>query len=229
MRTIKLFLLISLVISFEVFTQSLSIGLGSGVNFIQGGNYYTDNLGRIGRYENLNGTNTSFTGLSLNTELQFQAGGKYSFENIPINLLADIQYYRMRGNEEVNIYDSFFEREFTYDATAKIDIWSLQLGSSYEFEFYSFKPFLTASAMFNYFGDVYYELAQDRYISEFPDYHNGMRYGYSFGVGISYNIISNIELEILSRYNDFNSFNGRDGEEKLKSTSVLFNIYYRIL
>jgi opacity protein-like surface antigen len=228
MKSLKVVFLICLVFSFEIFSQSLSIGLGSGLNFINGGNYFTDNLGRIGIYQNKNGTNTTFEGLSLDNEIQFQLGAKYSLEDFPINLLLNVQYLRMRGTESMNIYDNFLGREFLYDVTTKLDIWSLQVGSSYSYYFYSLKPFITASVLFNYFDDVYVELAQDRHLSEYPDYENGMRYGYSLGLGVSYNIFNNIELELLSRYNDLNFLNRRDGEVKLASTSLLLGIYYKV-
>lgn len=228
MRALKIVLVLSLFISVDMFSQSLSVGLGTGLNIISGDKYYTDGLGRIGIYYNTNGTHTSFHGLSLNNEIQFQVGAKYSFLNFPFNLLAIIQYYLMRGNGLVNIYDNFLEREFQYKVTTKLDIWSLQFGGSYLLNFYPFRPFITASALFNYFGDVYVELAQDKSLSEYPDYENGMRYGFSLGAGISYNIYSNIELELQSRYNDLNLLHRRDGEEKLSSTSILLNVYYKV-
>lgn len=229
MKIFKIIIALSFLFSVNLLSQSLYVGFGSGLNFINGGSYYTSNLGRIGIYEKINGTKTNLSGLGLGKEFQFQIGGKYSLANSPISLIANIEYYRMRGNESMNIYDEFMEREFLYDVTTKLNIWSFQLGSTYSFNLFSLKPFVSASFLSNYFDDVYVELAQGRIITEYPDYANGMRYGFALGAGIMINVFSNIELEILTKYNIFNFLNRREGEEKINSVSVLFNVYYKIL
>lgn len=228
MQILKIIIALSFLFSANLLSQSLYVGFGSGLNFINGGSYYTSKLGRIGIYENINGTNTSFSGLGLGKELQFQIGAKYSLANSPISLVANVEYYRMRGNESMNIFSEFMKRDFLYDVSTKLNIWSFQLGSSYSFDLFSLKPFVFASILSNYFDDVYVELAQDRTTTEFLDYENGMRYGFAFGGGIFYNNISNFGLEILTKYNIFNFLNRREGEEKINSVSVLFNAYYKI-
>jgi opacity protein-like surface antigen len=229
MKLLKIsFVLISL-FSVQISSQSLSVGLGSGLNFINGNNYYTDNFGLLGIYENVNGTRTNLTGLGLNREPQFRLTAKYSFENLPVNLTADLNYLRMRGNEPMYVYDVLMQREFLKDVTTKMDIWSFQLGTGYDFNFYFLKPFITASVSINYFDDVFIEFAETDYVSEYRSYKNGMRYGYTFGAGLSYSLFSNTDIELSTNYNSWNVFNRRDGEETLNSVSALINIYYKIL
>ncbi|MDI6802409.1 MAG: opacity family porin [Bacteroidota bacterium] len=229
MKILKITFVLILFFSAHIFSQSLSIGLGSGLNFINGNNYYTDNFGRLGIYENINGTTTNLTGLGLSRELQFKFGAKYSFENLPLSLTAGLNYLHLRGNESMYIYDVFMQREFLKDVTTKMDIWSFQMGTNYFFSFYFLKPFVAASVSINYFDDVFIELAETDYTSEFRSYKNGMRYGYSLGMGISYNIFSNIELEFSTNYNSWNVFHRREAEEMLNSVNALVNIYYKIL
>jgi hypothetical protein len=93
---------------------------------------------------------------------------------------------------------------------------------------HSFKPFIAFSLSANYFDDVWIEFTETDYISEFRSYKNGMRYGYSAGVGLDYIVLTKLELEISSNYNSLNLINRREEEELLNSVNVLFNIYYKI-
>ena len=228
MNPVKLSSLILLCFSIPLLSQTFSIGAGTGLNFIQGNNYYTDDFGRIGKYENINGTTTNLTGMGLSNEWQFQINGKYTFINSPFSLTAGFSYSPMRGNEQMLIYDFFLNQEVQRDVTTKMDIWSFQLGTNYTFDLHSFKPFIALSLSANYFDDVWIEFTETDYISEFRSYKNGMRYGYSAGVGLDYIVLTKLELEISSNYNSLNLINRREEEELLNSVNVLFNIYYKI-
>ena len=229
MNKIKFFVFLFLSLSFPLISQTIYIGVGTGLNFINGANYYTADFGRIGRYENVNGTVTNFPGLGLSDELEFQLNGKYSLDNSPFSFTAGFNYFRMRGNESMPIYDNILERDIIKDVTSKMDIWSFQLGANYSFNLYSVRPFVAFSFLSNYLDDVYIEIAHGEYISQFPSYKNGMRYGYSLGAGMGYNIFSNFELELSTNYNSLNVLHKRDGEALLNSVNVLFNIYYKII
>lgn len=229
MNPIKIILMMGLICSFSIYPQSISIGLGGGVNFISGDNYYTDNLGRLGIYENFNGATTNLEGMGLNNELQFQLSGKYCFEDSPFSLIAGFNYTPMRGSEQLEVWDFVFETAVIREVTAKMDIWSFQLGANYSFNIYNIKPFITVSVLSNYFDDVSIVIGDEENFSQFLSYRNGMRYGYSLGAGIGYYIFSNTEINLSGNYNSFNVFNKRDGEELLNSVNVLFIIYYEIL
>jgi hypothetical protein len=229
MKTLKPILVFFFIFSFQLLPQSLSIGIGSGLNFISGTNYYTDNFGRLGKYEDINGTTTNLEGMDLSNELQFQICGKYSFEKSPFILSTGFNYFPMRGNEQMDVYDFVLMTEVSKDVTTKMDIWSFQIGANYFLEFYSIKPFMSVSLSANYFDDVYIELAETDYMSEFRSYKNGMRYGYSLGLGIAYDVFSNYAFELSSSYNSFNSLHKREGEVLLNSINILFNIYYKII
>ncbi len=228
MKKNKLFLLMYLVVSFPLFSQNIYVGLGTGVNFIMNDNYYTANFGRYGLHQNINGTKTNFEGLGLSNEWQFQLNGKYYIDNSPFSLTANLNYFRMRGNESIPIYDEILIRFIVQDVTSKMDIWSLQLGANYSFDLSPVKPFITVSFLSNYFDDVYIKIGDDESYSQFRSYKNGMRYGYSFGTGIGYCIIPNFELELSTNYNSLNVLHKRDGEALLNSINLLFNIYYKI-
>ncbi|MCJ7552463.1 MAG: hypothetical protein MUO34_01145 [Ignavibacteriaceae bacterium] len=229
MNLVKIILMMGLICSYSIFPQSISIGLGGGVNFISGDNYYTNNLGRLGLYENINGTITNLEGMGLNNELQFQLSGKYCFEDSPFSLSAGFDYSPMRGSEQMEVYDFVFETVVIKDVTNKMDIWSFQVGANYSFYIYHIKPFITVSFLSNYFEDVFIVIGDEENFSQFLSYRNGMRYGYSIGAGIGYDIFSTVEINLSSNYNSFNVLNKREGEELLNSVNVLFNIYYKIL
>jgi len=228
MNQIKLISIIFLCFSLPILTQTFTIGAGTGLNFIQGNNYYTDDFGRIGLYENINGTNTNLIGMKLNTEWQFQVLGKYFFENSLFSLTAGFVYLPMRGYEPIYIYDFMLDQEIKYDGTTKMDIWCFQIETNYSFDLQPVKPFINFSLSANYFDDVWIEYAQADYLIEFRSYKNGMRYGYSAGIGMEYYVISNLMLELSSNYNSFNPVNKREGEELLNTINVLFNINYTI-
>ena len=229
MNKVKFFVVLFLSLSFPLISQTISIGVGTGLNFINGTNYYTNKFGELGRYENVNGTETNFAGLGLSNELEFKVQSKYSLDNSPFSFTAGFNYFRMRGNESMPIYDNILERDFIKDVTSKMDVWSFQFGANYSFNLYAVRPFITLSFLSNYLDDVYIEIADGEYISQFPSYKNGMRYGYSLGTGIGYNIFSNVELELSTNYNSLNVLHKRDGEALLNSVSVLFNVYYKII
>ena len=167
--------------------------------------------------------------LRFNNELQFQICGKYSFEDSPFSLSAGFNYSPMRGSEQMEVYDFVFETVVIKDVTTKMDIWSFQLSANYSFDIYPVKPFITLSFLSNYFDNVFIVIGDEEYFSQFLSYRNGMRYGYSLGLGIEYNVFSNVELVLSSNYNSFNVLHKREGEVLLNSVNILFNIYYKIL
>ncbi|MFO7523999.1 MAG: hypothetical protein R6W68_00965 [Ignavibacteriaceae bacterium] len=229
MNKVKIVLVLCLVFSYPTFAQSISVGLGGGVNFISGNNYYTNKPGRLGIYENMNGTTTNLEGMGLTSELQFQLAGKYAFDDTPFNLISSISYSPMRGSDQILVYDFVKMSEVPRDVTAKMDIWSFQVGAAYYLSFYAIKPFITASLSANYVDDFYIEFSEPDYKSEYRSYKNGMRYGYNAGAGIAYNFFSNLRLEVSGNYNSFNLLHSRDGEELLHTFNVLAIFYYQVL
>lgn len=61
MNRVKILVLICLIFSYSVLSQSVSIGLGGGVNFIMGDNYYTNDLGKTGHPYSANAHNFNVT------------------------------------------------------------------------------------------------------------------------------------------------------------------------
>jgi hypothetical protein len=92
MRKVKIFLVLFLFTSFQLFSQNIYVGIGTGLNIISCDNYYTSNFGRFGVYQSVNGPETNLAGLGLSNELQFQINSKYSFNNSPFSLSAGFQY-----------------------------------------------------------------------------------------------------------------------------------------
>ena len=225
----KTFLSFFLFIYIPLFAQSISVGVGAGLNFITGSNYYTDDMGSLGIYESVNGTKAYLTGMKLSTESEFQLNSKVSFSGFPFTLTAGLNYFCMRGNESMPIYDLILEREFERDVITKMDIWSLQIGVSYSLNIYNVKPFISVSALSNYFDDAFIVIADDDNFCQSLNYKNGMRYGYSFGAGIGCDVFSNIELQLSANYNSLNVLHKRDGEELLNSVNILFNVFYKII
>lgn len=228
MCKVKIFLILFLVSSPSLFSQSIYVGLGTGINIIEGDNYYTSNFGRFGVYQSVNGTVTNFAGMGLSNEMQFQVNGKYSFNNSPFSFVVGLQYLRMTGKESVPIYSETFKMPIYQNVTTEMDIWNFNLGANYSFNINRFKPFINATLLSNYFDDVFIRIGNDENYSQFLSYKNGMRYGFSIGTGLGYDVFQNIELELLTSYNSFNVLNKRSGESLLNSIGVLLNVYYKV-
>lgn len=228
MCKVKIFLILLLVSSSPLFPQSIYVGLGAGLNIIKGDNYYTSNFGSLGVYQSVNGTVTNFAGMDLSNELQFQINGKYFFNNSPFSLIAGLQYLRMTGNESVPIYSGTFKMPISQNVTTEMDIWNFKLGANYSFNISHLKPFISAALLSNYFDDVFVRIGDDENYSQFLSYKNGMRYGYSIGTGLGYDVFQNIELELSTNYNSFNVLNKRSGESLLNSIGILLNVYYKV-
>ena len=211
----------------QIFSQTFSVGIGSGVNFVTGDNYYTHSLGRLGIYPDVNGTTVNLEGMGMRTEFQFQLSGKYSFKDSPFNLFADFNYLPMNGNENMNVWYWFAEEGIESTVTNKMDIWSFQLGANYYFTRSSIKPFISASISANYFSDTWIETDIDFYLTEYKSYENGMRYGYGVGLGAAYEISKYFDAELSGNFNSFNQLGRRDGEELLNSINVLLIVYYK--
>ncbi len=202
--------------------------MGSGINIITGENYYTNNLGRIGIYENVNGTTTNLIGSGLKKEHLFQAGLKYALNQLHINFKTIFGYHTLRGNEQLIIYDNTLMIELSKDVTTKMDVWSFQTDVDFTLDYFIIKPFITALFNANYFDDLYIEIAEPNFKSEFSSYDNGLRFGCSAGIGFAYNIFYKLNLEITGNYNAFNIFGKRDGEQALNSISIEAMLFYQI-
>ena len=65
MNEVKIILVTGLIFSYSIFSSINFYWIGGRINFISGDNYYTDNLGRLGLYENINGTTTNLEGFEI--------------------------------------------------------------------------------------------------------------------------------------------------------------------
>ena len=238
MKTIVKTLCIVLFLGGNVLGQSLSLGIGTGISIVQGHNYFTNNLGPAGLYF-VNGTEAEFNGLKFKNENDFAFNIKYGFKYLPISIVTQIHYMPLRGNQSVNIYDSFFQQNILYDITTKIDIWSLNIGVRYATEIFKVKPYLAASMLLDYFGDTWLEFENGNNLFMRRDYQNGMRYGLCFGIGLGYEAIKNIDVEIGANYNYMNLWNRRGAnpmdeihpsvEERMNILNIELSVYYNIL
>ena len=238
MDTIKKIFFIILLFSINNYSQSLFIGLGSGISIVQGNNYFTNNLGPAGLYF-VNGAESEFKGLNFKNGYDFAVNIKCRFKYIPFSLVTQINYIPLRGNQSVNIYDDLLKQNILNDVTTEIDIWSLKIGARYATEIQKVKPYLTASMLLNYFGDTWLQFEHDNNITLWRNYQNGMRYGLSIGFGLGYEIINNINLEIETNYDYMNLWNRRGAnpidkihpsvEERMNTLNIELGVYYKIL
>jgi len=208
MKTTIKILCIFLLFGGYVYSQSLSIGIGSGISIIQGHNYFTDNLGLYG-LNKVNGTESSFAGLRFKSENSFMLEIDYGIKNIPISLMTQINYIPMRGNGSVSIYDYLAKENIQENVITKLDIWSFCIGTIYKINLNKIKPYAKALFLANYFGDTRLEFDYGSIELIRPDYKNGMRYGLNFGLGIKYEIFKEIGLDIEGSYSFMNIWNGR--------------------
>jgi opacity protein-like surface antigen len=218
------------VFSFYAFSQPLSISIGSGVSILQGNNYYTSDFSayRPGIYIK-NGATSPFPSMSLNDELALFVGIKLNIFKTQFSVNADVNYIPMRGKHKVTSYDSYMMRETHPNAIMKLDIWSFGVGGRYDYPIGNFIPYVSASVLMNYFNDSRVEFDEDEVTTEYPFVKNGMRYGYRFGVGVGYAVLSDVSLEIGVTYNLMNEYNTRALEEKMNTVNLLFAVNYNVL
>ncbi len=238
MRSIKKSFCIILLAAIDIFSQSLSIGLGSGISAVQGDNYYTDNLGLAGLYF-INGTRSEFTGLKFRNENDFSVNVKYAFEYFPLSLVTQIHYIPMRGKQSADIYSQAYFKTIQNEVTTKIDIWSFSIGPRYELEIKKLRPYITASLLLNYIGDTWLQFEYYNDLSMWRNNQNGMRYGLSLGFGVGYEAFSNIDFEIGANYNYMNLWNRRGAnpedkihlsvEERMNTLNISLRVFYLIL
>jgi opacity protein-like surface antigen len=229
MNIFKSSILVSFVFVSNSFCQTISVGVGTGMNMIQGDNYYTRALGSIGVYHSVNGTEASFRGLAMRNGMDFAANAKYAFNTIPISFLAQVHFMPMRGHESILINNIVLRFDEVNDVTTKLDIWSFRFGARYAVDIAHIKPFISATFLINYFGDARLQFDKGDISITRPDYKNGMRYGYHLGLGASYRVLPKLDAEIEGSYSLLNNGNRRDGEVKLNTVNVLLNAYYTIL
>jgi opacity protein-like surface antigen len=210
-------------------SQTISIGLGSGINMIQGNNFYTQDFDRIGLYTKKNGTQTNFAGLAQKNEYEYAINSKIRFSNYPISLIAQVHYIPMRGKENVEMWDLYSYQSHYENVTTINDIWSYRIGVRYDVKFNDFYSFCNASYLMNSWKDAKLQFDYNERITTLPQYRNGMRYGYNSGIGIGYEISSVFEIEMEGSYSFMNEYNVRDGEVKMNTVNILFTTYYAVI
>ncbi len=212
-----------------VYSQTISIGLGSGINMIQGNNFYTEDFGRIGLYTQKNGTQTNFAGLGLKNEYDLSINAKIGFSSLPVIFIAQLHYLPMRGNQSVEMWD-FLATHSHYENVKTInDIWSYGFGLRYNAEFNNLYPFCSASFLINNWNNAILQFDYQEHLSTWAQYKNGIRYGYNISMGLGYNISDLFEIEIEGSYSLLNEYNRRDGEVKMNTVNTQFKTYYTIL
>ncbi len=238
MKTTKSVLFIFFLLESCIFGQSLSVGVSGGISIIQGPNYFTNNLGLYGIHK-VNGTESSFAGLEFKNENSFVLKIDYGIKNNPIRLITQINYIPMRGNGSIKVYDQLSQWDIQEEVTTKLDIWSLCVGAKYKVNFRKISPYAQALFLVNYFGDTRLEFDYGTTELTRVDYKNGMRYGLNFGLGIVYNIRSDIDLDIGASYSLMNMWNSRKAnpsdypyesvESKMNTINLLIGVNYTIL
>ena len=226
---IKNLLFITLLLSSNlIFAQELSIGVLAGTRSFVGNSYYSANIGWPGIYHT-NGTETWFSGLGFSKELQLGLCVNYKFSNTPIGLSFNFSYSPMRGKGVWPTWDiDALDLPPTYSEVESImDYYSLGVSFKYYRPISKIEPYLALSPLINYFGDV--ENYSEEYDSK--DFVNsyGIRYGLSLGAGADYYITRMIILNGNIVYEMDNLINARDGEDKFKTVSIQFGVFYRIM
>ena len=238
MEITKKILLVFFLLESCVFSQSLSVGVSGGISIIQGSGYFTNNLGLYGVHK-ANGTESSFAGLGFRNENSFVLKINYGLKNNPIRLITQINYIPMRGNGTVKVYDQISQWYIQEEVTTKLDIWSLCVGARYMFNFRKISLYSQALLLANYFGDTRLEFDYGTTELTRVDYKNGMRYGLNFGLGIIYNIIRDIDLDVGASYSFMNMWNRRKAnpsdypyesvESKMNTINIIIGVDYTIL
>lgn len=228
MYWLKRSLIAVFVLSSFIYGQSFSVGLGCNVGFIQGSNYYTHELGFIGIYP-VNGTSATFGGLGAKSIFGASALFRYDISDLPLSFTAEIHFQALRGHTEQDIFNFYLNHQEHFKYITELDIWTLAVGSRYSIPFDDLQPFVSAAFLTNYLGDLIVESKLDESTSYRPDYKNGLRYGFSFGLGTSYSLTKYFDIEIKASYNMLNQFNRREGEEILNTIGTALNIYYHLL
>lgn len=210
------------------FSQQLSIGLGGGIDFVQGDNYYTHPLEWFGLYD-INGTRANFPGMKLGTEYHFNLASKYKFATIPFAVRLNFLYSPLRGCERISYFDEDWGKVITPEVSTILDVWSIHVGADYNLPIEFINSFVTVSLLANHFDETYTHTNTERYEVFFPVYRNGMRYGFSLGMGAAYDISDKLAVELSGNFSVWNEFGRRDGEELFRTIGLNTAIYYKIM
>jgi len=212
----------------SVNSQNLSIGFMGGIKSFPGNSYYSKDIGWPGIYE-INGTRTWFTGLGFSSELNLGLVLNYRFSELPLGLTLDFNYSSMNGKSNWPQWDlNNPELPPTYsDIEARMDYYSLGLGGKYFFPIERFEPYISVSALMNYFGDVksYYKKMDSEYFVN----NYGLRYGLSFGGGMDYKLSKSISVNGNIAFEMNNFIKSREGEDKFNTLMYSFGIAYYLL
>jgi len=203
------------------------VGISSGIKSFPGNTYYSKDIGWPGIYE-VNGTRSWFTGLGFRNELNLGITIDYSLSDLPIGLTLDFNYSPMNGKSKWPDWDlNNPELPPTYiDIEARMDYYSLGLGCKYFFNLERFKPYISVSALMNYFGDVKSYSKKYNVENFVNDY--GSRFGLSIGAGLNYELTQLITLNGKVAFEKNNLINAREGEDEFNTLVYKFGIAFNI-
>ena len=227
---IQITFVLSLLFSINILPQSFSIGIGPGISFLQGNTFYTNDIGVAGYYH-VNGDYSNFLGMNFNSEYNFNGIVAYSFNGIPLSLYSQVSYTIMRGNGNAALSPDVTQPSIpqeNYQITTKMNVLSINLGSKYIFTSWNIKPIVLLEAQFNNFSDITFEAKNINKEAEYLSTKGVQRIGIAAGVGLNYIVYSSISLELTAKYNEYNLFNKREGEDNLKSINTNLIFLYSI-
>lgn len=230
MKLFKILFILSLLFSIEVFPQSISFGIGPGMSFLQGNTFYTKALGSVGYYP-VNGDYANFLGMNFSSEFNLNGMVSYSFNEIPLSIYTRVSYIVMRGNGNEMLSPDVFQPSIppeNFLITTKMNVLSISFGSKYIFSSWNFRPLVLFEAQLNNFSDINIEAKNNNYEKEWLSTEGIERVGLAIGGGLNYNLYSFIDLELIAKYNEYNLFNKRAGEDNLRSIDFYLLFIYSI-
>ncbi len=230
MKTVKAIIVLIFVSSIDIFPQSFSFGIGSGISFLQGNTFYTKDIGLAGYYP-VNGDYANFLGMNFSTEYNFNGIVSYSFDEIPLSIYSQVSYIIMRGNGNAELSPDVTQPNIpqeNYDITTKMNVLTISLGSKYIFSSWNIKPIVILEAQLNNFSDITFEAKNNNKEAKYLSTKGIQRIGIAAGLGLNYNLFSSFDIELIAKYNEFSLFNKRDGEDNLSAIGVNLIFIYSI-
>jgi hypothetical protein len=230
MKILKITFILSFFLSLKILPQSFSIGIGPGMSFLQGNNFYTRDLGVAGYYQ-VNGDYANFLGMNFNSEFNLTGMVSYSLAETHLSVYSQVSYIIMRGNDNAMLSPNVFQPDIpleNFQITTKMNLLSISLGSKYIFSSWNVKPVALLEAQLNNLSDITFEAKNNDKETEYLSTKGIQRIGIAVGIGFNYNLYSSIDLELLAKYNEYNLFNKKDGEDDLKSIGINLIFLYSI-
>jgi hypothetical protein len=168
--------------------------------------------------------------MNFNSEFNLTGMVSYSLAETRLSV-SQVSYIIMRGNDNAMLSPNVFQPDIpleNFQITTKMNLLSISLGSKYIFSSWNVKPVALLEAQLNNLSDITFEAKNNDKETEYLSTKGIQRIGIAVGIGFNYNLYSSIDLELLAKYNEYNLFNKKDGEDDLKSIGINLIFLYSI-